>query len=157
MKSAITIATALVCAIGITVHAQDSKEKSKSKRDHETRTVTYTGCVQNGTETRTYILDRVVPVSRTTTTETTGTSGEVTSTSTTYRLVPGDKVELQSHVGHKVEVTGILIPAGNSKTETRTKIEREGSPDTKVKEKSKSDSDRPQLRVISVRQLQEAC
>jgi hypothetical protein len=71
--------------------------------------------------------------------------------------VPGEKVELKSHVGHKVEVTGIAIPAGDSKTESRTKIEREGAPDTKIKEKSKSENDRPQLRVISVKQLQEPC
>jgi len=157
MKSAITFAAALVCAVGMTVHAQDSKVKSKTKSDHDSRTVTYTGCVQNGSETRTYILDRVVPVSRTTTTETKGTSGEVTTTSTTYMLVPGDKVELKSHVGHKVEVTGVLIPAGHSKTETRTKIEREGAPDTEIKEKTKSDHDRPQLQVISMRELQEPC
>ena len=110
MKSAMTFAAALVCGLGLTVHAQDSKVKSKTRTDGDATPVTFTGCVQSGSETRTYILDKVVPVSRTTTTETTGTSGEVTRTSTTYLLVPGDKVELQSHVGHKVEVSGVLIP-----------------------------------------------
>ena len=109
MKSAMTFAAALVCGLGLTVHAQDSKVKSKTRTDRDATPVTFTGCVQSGSETRTYILDQVVPVSRTTTTETTGTSGEVTRTSTTYLLVPGDKVELQSHVGHKVEVSGTLV------------------------------------------------
>jgi hypothetical protein len=157
MKSAMTFAAALVCGLGITVDAQDTKVKSKTKMDNDARPVTFTGCVQSGAETRTYVLDKVVPVSRTTTTETTGTSGEVTTTSTTYMLVPGDKVELQSHVGRKVEITGVLIPSGDSKMKTQTKIEREGAPDTKIKEKTKTDRDRPQLRVISVKQLQEPC
>ena len=157
MKSAMTFAAALVCGLGLTVHAQDSKVKSKTRTDRDATPVTFTGCVQSGSETRTYILDQVVPVSRTATTETTGTSGEVTRTSTTYLLVPGDKVELQSHVGHKVEVSGVLIPAGDSKMKTETKVEREGAPDTKIKQKTKSDNDRPQLRVISVKQLQEPC
>jgi len=158
MKSALTLTAALAFACGIAVHAQESSVKSKTKVDRgDAQPVTYTGCVQSGTETRTYILEKVVPVSRSTTTEQTGTSGTVTTTSTTYALVPGDKVELKSHVGHKVEVTGIMIPAGDSKTESRTKVEREGAPDTKIKEKSKSDNDRPQLRVISVKQLQEPC
>jgi len=157
MKSAATFAGALLLAFGVAVHAQEAKTKSKTKVDPgDAKTVTFNGCVQSGAETRTYLLEKVVPVSRTTTTETRGTSGTVT-TSTTYALVPDEKIELQSHVGHRVEVTGVVIPAGDSKTETRTKIEREGAPDTKIKEKTKSDNDRPQLRVVSVKELQEPC
>jgi hypothetical protein len=158
MKSCMTFAVALALGLGISVDAQESSVKSKTKVDRDgSQTVTYTGCVQSGAETQTYILEKVVPVSRTTTTEQTGTSGTVTSTSTTYALVPGEKVELRSHVGRKVEVTGIVIPEGDSKTTTKTKIEREGAPDTKIKEKTKSENDRPRLQVIAVKQLQEPC
>jgi hypothetical protein len=158
MKSALTLTAALAFACGIAAHAQESSVKSKTKVDRGgAQPVTYTGCVQSGSETRTYILEKVVPVSRSTTTEETGTSGTVKTTSTTYALVPGERVELQSHVGHKVEVTGLVIPAGDSKGEARTKIEREGAPDTKIKQKSKSDNDRPRLQVISVKELQEPC
>ena len=71
------------------------------------------------------------------------TSGNVTTTTTrtSYLLIPGEKVTLQQFVGHKVEVTGMMIPAGESKTETRTKIERDNAPDVTIKEKSKSDID----------------
>ena len=158
MKSATSIAAALMFSLGIAAHAQETSSKSKTKvKDGDTQTVTFTGCVQTGAETRTYILEKVVPVSRTTTTEVTGTSGAVSTTSTTYTLVPGEKVELQTHVGRKAEVTGIVIPAGDSKTKTKTKIKREGEPDAKVEQKSKADSDRPRLQVISVKQLQEPC
>jgi hypothetical protein len=104
------------------------------------------------------VLNKVVPVSRTTRTEVTGTSGETTTTTaTTYVLVPGEKVEFQELVGHKVEVSGVMLPAGDIKTKTRTKIDREDAKDVKIKETSKEDNALPQLRVISVKHLDEKC
>src|SRR5262245_30085357 len=144
MRSVTSLAVALGCASVIAVNAQDTKVKSETKIEGKAQTVTYTGCLASGTEARTYILDKVIPVSRTTESRPTGTGGTVKTTTTTYLLVPDEKVELQTHVGHKVEVTGILIPAGETKVESRTKIEREGAKDTEVKEKSKINTDRPQ-------------
>jgi hypothetical protein len=51
----------------------------------------------------------------------------------------------------------MLIPAGESKTKTETKVEREGAPDTKSKETVKSDSPMPQFRVMSVKDTNEKC
>jgi hypothetical protein len=51
----------------------------------------------------------------------------------------------------------MMIPAGEVKTQTKAKIERENAPDIKVKEKVKSESDMPQFRVISVKHLAETC
>jgi hypothetical protein len=79
------------------------------------------------------------------------------TTSTTYALVPEEKVDLQTHIGHKVEVTGMMIPGGDSKTTTETKVEREGAPDTKSKETVKSDNALPQFRVLSVKDTNESC
>jgi hypothetical protein len=157
MKFTTSFAAALVCACAIGVHAQETKTKTETKVDGSKDTVTFTGCVQSGTESRTYVLDKVVPVKQTRTTEVTGTSGTVTTTATTYALVPGEQIELQPQVGHKVEVTGVVVPAGESKTHTQTKIEREHGKDVKVDEKTKTDTDRPQLRVIAVKQLAESC
>jgi len=93
---------------------------------------------------------QVVPVGRSTET-TVGTSGTTTTTTTTkYALVPDEKVEIQTHVGHKVEVTGVMIPAGDSKSTTTTKIEREDAPDSKTKETVKTDNALPQFRVTSI-------
>ena len=157
-RFATTLTAALGFAFAIGVHAQETTVQSKTKaKGDEAKTVTYTGCVQTGTETRSYILDKVVPVSRTTTTEAVGTSGTSTTTTTTYALVPGEKVEFQQHVGHKVEVTGLLLPGGDVKSETKTKTEREDAPDTTMKEKTKGKGVLPQLRVISVKQLAESC
>jgi hypothetical protein len=146
---------AFAFACGLAVHAQDVSQTTKTKVKTEAgQTVTYTGCVQTGTETKTYTLNNVVPISRTT--ERVGTTGE-TRTTTTYALIPGEKVQFQQFVGHKVEVTGVMVPAGDSKVETKTKIERENAPDVKVKEKTKTENALPQFRVISIKHLADSC
>jgi hypothetical protein len=142
--------------LAIGASAQDTSVKTETKSSGaQPQTVTYTGCVATGTETRTYVLNKVAPV--TTTTRVQGLGGDSTTVSTEYVLVPGEKVEVQSHVGKKVEVTGMLIPAGNSKTETTTKIEREDAKDTKTVEKSATKNAMPQFRVTSIKDLGEPC
>jgi hypothetical protein len=85
-------ALALGC-VAITAHAQDATVKSRTKTSGgDAQTVTYTGCVQTDTQSSSYILDKVVPLSRSTATDAAGTTG----TTTTYMLVPGEKVEVQS-------------------------------------------------------------
>ena len=147
---------AVVLALGLTVTAQDTTVKSTTKTSGgEIKTLSYTGCVGAGTETRTYMLSKIVPVTRTT--EAVGTTGTTTITETSYMLVPGETVEIQQHVGHKVEVTGTLIPAGDTKTETKTKVEREDAKDTTVKETTKTDNAMPQFRVTAIKDLAEKC
>lgn len=147
MSRAITsFAIALGCAVAL--HAQDATTtttttKTEVKSD-VAKAVSYSGCVQTGTEARSFVLAKVVPVGRTTTTEV-GTTGTTTTTTTTYALVPGEKIEFQPHVGHKVEVTGIMIPAGDAKTDTTSKAERPG------------DSAMPQFRVISIKEVADNC
>jgi len=146
---------ALGCAVAL--HAQDTTTTTKTEvKGGDAKTVTYSGCMQSGTEARSFVLAKAVPVGRTTTTEV-GTSGTTTTTTTTYALVPAEKVELQPNVNHKVEVTGVMIPAGDSKVETTTKVEREGAPDTTTKETVKSENAMPQFRVISSKSLADTC
>jgi hypothetical protein len=148
------LALSMALGIAIAAHAQETTTRTTTKTEGDkSQTVTYTGCVQTGTETKSYILDKVVPVGRTTTVGPTGT----TYSTTTYALVPGERVEFQQFVGHKVEVTGVMVPAGESKTETRTKIEREGAPDTNIKEKTKTDRAMPQFQVTSIKHLADSC
>jgi hypothetical protein len=64
---------AVAGATMLTLHAQSTETKTKIKTEHG-QTVTYTGCVGNGTETRSYILQNVTPISRTETTTASGTS-----------------------------------------------------------------------------------
>ena len=104
---------AIACAFGLAVQAQETTTRTETKvKTDDAKMVTFSGCVKSGTDAKAYILEKAVPVRRTTTEETTGTSGVVTTTTTTtYSLVPGESVELTGDVGHKVEVTGIMVRA----------------------------------------------
>jgi len=149
----LSIAFALVTT-ALTAHAQETTTKSKTRSSGgDAKKVTYVGCVQAGTEASTFMLDNIAPGSQTKTTDL--TTGE-SSTTTTYKLVPG-KVEVQSHVGHKVEVTGMLIPAGDVKTETETKIDRKDAKDTKIKEHSETKNAPAQFQLTSIKDLGERC
>jgi hypothetical protein len=149
-----SLALAMGC-MALAAHAQETTTRTETKSSGgAVQTVSYTGCVAAGTETKTYVLNKAVPVSRTTTVE--GPVG-TTATTTTYMLVPGEKVEVQTHVGKKVEVTGLLIPAGNTRTETTTRTEREDAPDTKTRERIETKNAMPQFRVTSIKDLNEPC
>ena len=144
---------ALACAFTLGVRAQEIKTETKIKGD-DVKTVTFTGCVQPGSEVKSFILAKAVPIRRTTVTEEpTGTSGVVSTTTTTYALVPAEGVELQTHVGHKVEITGIMT-GGDVKRETKTKTE---GGETRTEEKIKSDGPLQQFRVVTVKELTESC
>ena len=150
--------TALVLASGVAIaaNAQDTTTKTTVKTEAgDAKAVSFTGCVASGTETRSYVLNKVVPVSTTTTTtNAVGTTGS--STTTSYVLVPGDKIEFQTHVGKKVEVKGVMVE-GDSKTTTTTTVDRDNAPDSKTTTTTKSENPMPQFRVTSIRDLGESC
>ena len=153
MKRFITsFAFALGCT-AVALNAQETRTRTETKSSGAApQTMTYTGCVQTGTQAKTYVLDKVVPVTKTTTTETPTSS--TTTQSTSYVLIPGgESVTVQEHVGQKVEVTGTLIPGGDSRTETRTKTERDDAPDTKSRTKIETENAKPEFRVTSIKNI----
>jgi len=125
-------------------------DQTKVKAEHA-QTTTFTGCLQTGTEAKTYILDKVV---QSKTTEIVGTSGE-TATVTKYELVPSEQVEMQQHVGHKVEVTGVLIPAGKGDAKIKTETKLPGQEEKTEAKIEKGPT--PQFRVVSIKQLADSC
>ena len=145
-------AIVLGCTFTSSAIGQDVKTKTKVKGD-DAQTVTYTGCVQTGAQTRTFVLSKVMPVGQTTETTTDASGVSSATTTTTYALIPGDTVQITEYVGHKVEVTGMLVPKGEMSVKTKTKVDG----DTQRKEEVKTESDLPQFRVISVRNIAERC
>ena len=158
-------AVAIVLGFTFTSSAigQDTSVKTKTKvKGDDAQTVTYTGCVQTGAQTRTFVLSKVMPVGQTTETTTDSSGVSSATTTTTYALIPGDTVQITEYVGHKVEVTGMLVPIllhhhdgppYDMSVKTKTKVDG----DTQRKEEVKTESDLPQFHVISVRNLAERC
>ena len=147
-----SFAFALGCT-AIALNAQETKTRTETKSSGgAAQVVTYTGCVQAGTQAKTYVLDKVVPVTKTTTTETPTSS--TTTQSTSYVLIPGgDSVTIQENVGRKVEVTGTLVPGGDSKTETTTRTDREDGPDSKTRTRTENKNAMPEFKVTSIKNI----
>src|SRR4051812_9186233 len=132
------------------VYAQSDKIKTTVKTD-DAHAVTYTGCVQTGSQAKSYVLDHVAPVRKTTEFNSDGS----TTTTTTYAIVADSNVQLEPQIGHKVEVQGVLIPAGHGDADIKTKTEVNGKETRSKVEVDKTSM--PQLRVISVKSLGESC
>jgi hypothetical protein len=152
MKLLTTFVLAIGCASVLATQAQAQSDKIKTTiKTDDAKAVTYTGCVQTGSQAKTYVLDRVQPVRKTTEFNTDGS----TTTTTTYSIVSDTAVQLEPQVGHRVEVQGVLIPAGHGDASIKTKTEVNGK-----ETRSKTEIDKtsmPQLRVISVKSLGESC
>ena len=150
------VAASLAALVGLQAYAQQdpatttTQEQTKVKADHA-KEMTFTGCLQTGTADKTYILEKVEPVK---TSEVIGTSGTVASV-TKYDLVPSGTVELQEHVGHKVEVTGVTVPAGEGDAKIKTETKLPGSKEHSEMKIARSDT--PQFRVISIKHLSDTC
>ena len=160
----IIVALSVALAGSAVLVAQEVKSETTIKSD-DAKAVMFTGCLATGTAATSYILENAVPVKQETKTETQVNQAGVPetatkTTTTTYALVPGGSVDFQPNVGHKVEVTAMLIPAGDDKTkiESKSKTEVEGQPSKEIETKEKiAQSDHPQLRVISIRHLADRC
>jgi hypothetical protein len=149
MKSTAMFAIAVMFGSALIAGAQTTKTETKIT-GHDVQTVTYTGCVRPGTETTSYILANAIPISQT---PRIGTPG-VAETETTYALVPDSTVALQPELGHKVQVTGVMVK-GDLKKETKTKTE--GQHEVKTEETIKGDRSLRQFHVVSVKELGESC
>jgi hypothetical protein len=146
-------ATAASLALTLGVHAaaqqipSQTAQPATSMQDQakaKATQATFTGCLQAGTEAKSYILDQAAPAK---TGEAVGTTGELANV-TKLDLVASDQVNLQEHVGHKVEVTGTVSAA-----KPDTKAMPPGPEAGAKMEKAAT----PQLHVSSIKQIADSC
>ena len=187
MKAAI-IGTVAALAISATAAAQDSKVTSQTKvSGDDAKTVVMRGCLQqtaagNGflllggvaaagddlkskSTIKTEVEDGKRTVEGRSKTKIDDDHATATAGATTaYAVTPRSGVELASHAGQEVELTGALIEAGKGKADVKfkdeTKVDRKDAPDSKVQNTSKAEVARgplPQLMAVSVRPLGRAC
>jgi hypothetical protein len=135
---------ALSLALVLSAQSQSSGHKSHNAKGNR---ITVTGCLQAGTEPNTYVLNNAMGVIR-------GKSGKTPSqmarTEDTYKLVPEGNLDLKSHVGHKVEVTGMEEMMGSSSA---------GSMRSESSSSSGAESgmNAPELRVSKIRHISDTC
>ena len=134
---------ALVAAVS--VGAQDTTIKSETRiKADDAKVMTITGCLSGGPQV--YVLNNVsvaqVPnKDDDKDKKAVGTSGVATS----YNLVSPQNLALAPHVGHKVEVVGVVVePAKDGDDDAkiqikeRTEVQREDAPDSKVESTTKA-------------------
>lgn len=162
VRNSALLALAAACALTLTAQAQETTVKSKTKiKADDAKTITLTGCLQAGTDAGTWMLANVVPPASDK--APVGTTGAVT----TYMLSPKDGVDLAAHVGHRVQITAVEIPARTAtdkdakiEVKEKTEVKRENMPDEKTKTKAKTEIDRgplPKLTVVTIKHIAPSC
>ena len=142
------LAIACACTLGLQTNAQT--EKTEEKAEHG-KMLTFTGCVQSGSQADTYILGHAIPMTERETAWTTGSTDE-----TSYLLVPEKTVTLHEQVGQRARVTGVLIESGHGDAKIETRTKENGETTNKTKEEVKR-GPLPQFRVVSITPLGERC
>lgn len=157
---AVIVALALPMAAG----AQDSKTKSRTNiKADDARVMSMTGCLRQEVASGVYTLDGAIAAAGkevqtdskietdvdkdetkvTGKTETKAKDGSVatTGTSSTFLLVPGNNVDLASHVGERVQLTAIMVERGHGDADVTikdtTKVDPEHGKDTTSTSKTK--------------------
>jgi FlaG/FlaF family flagellin (archaellin) len=140
MKRTITaLCVAAAASWVMTAGAQTygSSEKAQKSSTKSAKSITVTGCVQEGTMPETYTLTNVTGTSGswggsgsssgTSGTSGSGMSGETGTTGENIELVASSGVDLKAHVGHKVQVTGTPMGMDHSKNSKKGSSGTSGS------------------------------
>jgi hypothetical protein len=148
----VTAAAIVALALPMAAGAQDSKTKSRTNiKADDARVMSMTGCLRQEVASGVYTLDGAVAAAGkeiqtdskiktdvdkdetkvTGEAETKATDGAVATTgsSSTFLLVPGNNVDLASHVGEQVQISAIMVERGH------------GDADVKIKDKASVDPD----------------
>jgi hypothetical protein len=182
MKRVIPFA-ALALGIAVTVSAQDSTVKSKTNiKADDARVMTMTGCLRHEPSGNYMLMgtmaaagDDVTVKSKVKTdvdkndttvkgkTKIDGDSVATSGVSSTYMLMPG-KVDLDPHVGQRVQVSAIMVEQGHGdadvKIKEKTNVDPEHGADHTTTSKSKIElpkSSAGAYTVVSVTPMSGAC
>jgi hypothetical protein len=122
--------------------------------------VTVTGCLQAGVDANSYILNNASKKNESagsqTATPTPGTPSEMARAENSYTLSTDDRtIDLKSHVGHRIEVTGTLSSGrghGTSSSSAGAGHERQSQSPGQTQTQ-----DRQHLKVTSVKMISQSC
>jgi hypothetical protein len=146
------------------VHAQDTTIKSETRiKVDDAKVMTISGCLGGGPTS--FTLSNVVAASvpsQKDDRKTGGSPGLLES----YALVPRDGVALAAHVGHRVELTGVVVPPATKDNDAKievkeqTQVKRENAPDSKAETTTRARIARgpeAQFAVTSLKMVSPVC
>lgn len=177
MKRQMIFATAFSAALAVSVAAQTgtpptgAQTGSPQQERQSSQQVTMTGCLQQASSgvagtagaattsspEKQFVLANATPAGSSAASGTAGTSGTPGAASSSsmgnrYRLVGGDRKDLEKYLNSKVEIRGTLEKSGYSAPGAAATGAAPGTP-----EQSKADDKLPILHVTSVKQIAESC
>ena len=133
-----------LCAASAAVHAQDTTIKSETRiKADDAKVLTVSGCLGGGPTnfTLSNVVAAAAPGDKKDDRKAVGTSGLLDS----YALMPQAGVALAPHVGHRVELTGVVVPPATKtdddakiEVKERTQVQREDAPDSKTETTTKA-------------------
>jgi len=150
------------------LQAQDTtiKQETRIKAD-DAKVMTVSGCLSGGGSS--FVLTNAVAATapsdkdKKDDNKSVGTSGVVDS----YALVPREGVALAPHIGHRVELVGVVVDAAKKgdddakvKIDEKTQVKREDAPDSKSETTTKARIARgpnAQFAVTSVKMISPVC
>jgi hypothetical protein len=147
------------------VYAQDTTIKTETRiKADDAKVLTISGCLGGGPTS--FSLSNVVaasPGDKKDNRKTVGTAGLLDS----YVLMPRDGIALAPHVGHRVELTGVVVPPATKddddakiEVKERTQVQRENAPDSKTETTTKARIARgpeAQFAVTSLKMISPVC
>jgi hypothetical protein len=150
---------AMACAVSLaaqtpaTTPAQDQQPKASQPAAAADKSVTMKGCLRAGDQPDTFVLANASSGTATGTAGTSGTAagGAAATKTQTVRLIGAPAgVSLKDHVGHTIEVTGMIAPQGAGASTA-------GSSSTPGAAASASASDAQRLNVKTVKHVDANC
>ena len=168
---------AITLALSVGVAAQDSTVKSRSQvKADDATVVSMTGCLQQDVTTGSYTLvgsmaaagDELTTKSKTKTdvdrdsttvknkTTTSADNGAVATSGSmaSYAIIPGDRVDLSSHVGQQVQLSAIVVERGHGDADVtikdKTTVDPEHADDSTSRSKTKLELPKSPLGSYSV-------
>ena len=150
----------------VAVNAQDTTIKSETRiKADDAKVMTISGCLGGGPSSFTLsnVVSATSPGDKKSEGKAVGTSGALDS----YVLTARDGVSLAPHVGHRVELMGVVVPPAtksddDAKVEVKeeTRVKREDAPDSKTETTTKARIARgaeAQFAVTSLKMISPVC
>lgn len=176
-KTFMTLFLFSACSLMLAAQSQDqmqtdqqntpSSSRQMDQQQMNQKSVTLTGCLQPGTDPNTYILSGVTPSDMNDqSSESQGQEDQDQSQSgnmpselargeNTYTLIPDGRVDLRSHVGQRVEVTGKIMESTSRMNQSSRATTPSGQSSTMHSQTEMTGQ--PQFRVSSIRQISDSC
>jgi len=167
-----------VCSLAVAVAQSPDQpqtgQQTAPSSSHIGKNITVTGCLRAGTEPNSYVLHNVTPSDMSQQSSQRDSNypdrdpsqiqdesrvdtmpSEMAKTEDSYTLIPDGRVDLKSHVGERVEVTGKMSES-TSRTEQSSRATTPAGQSSSIHSSTEM-TGQAQFKVSSIRRISQSC